>query len=82
LPTPEKEIAMTEIHYGVVRVAGRWRLIGQGLTLDGYETRKAATRAALRLTSFATGLGVPVDLHMQDENGGLRRKRLRTDGRA
>lgn len=73
---------MTEIHYGVVRVAGRWRLIGQGLTLDGYETRKAATRAALRLTSFATGLGVPVDLHMQDENGGLRRKRLRTDGRA
>ncbi|MDG2523119.1 hypothetical protein P7B02_16430 [Caulobacter segnis] len=73
---------MTEIHYGVVRVAGRWRLIGQGLNLDSYDSRKAATRAALRLTSFATGLGVPVDLHMQDENGGLRRKRLRTDGLA
>ena len=73
---------MTEIHYGVVQVAGRWRLIGEGLTLDGYESRKAATRAALRLTSFATGLGVPVDLHLQDENGGLRRKRLGVDGRA
>ena len=63
---------MTEVHYGVVRTSQGWSLIGDALRVP-YSTRGAAERAARRLAEQSTGIGIPVQMHMQDEDGQLRR---------
>jgi len=64
---------MTEVHYGVVRTNTGWSLIGDALRVGPYPTRGAAERAARALAEQSTGIGIPVQMHMQDEDGQLRR---------
>ena len=60
---------MHAMHYGVVRIRGRWRIIGENLSYGDYKDRQQAERAALRLAEQSAGL--PVQLHVQDELGRL-----------
>ena len=64
---------MIEVHYGVVRIEGAWRVISQGLRLGRFETREQALRVMDRMAAQVAGL--PVDLHLQDETGELRHER-------
>ena len=64
---------MIEVHYGVVRIEGRWTVISQGLRFGAFETAAEAQELARRLADLAAGL--PVDLHLQDEDGVLRLER-------
>jgi hypothetical protein len=59
-----------EVHYGVVRQGDGWAIIGPGLKVGGYARRSSAVRAARRLALSSAGL--PVLLHVQDEDGVLR----------
>jgi hypothetical protein len=60
---------MPDMHYGVVLIRGRWRIIGEHLSYGAFEDRKEAERAATRLAELSAGL--PVQLHVQDELGRL-----------
>ncbi len=62
---------MTEVHYGVVRVGETWAIIGDQLRVGAYTTRGQAEIAALRLAEQATGVGLPVRMHLQDDTGEL-----------
>jgi len=64
---------MTEVHYGVVRVGDRWSIIGENLRFGAYETRGEARAAASRLAAHPAGLGLPVMLHVQEEDWELPR---------
>jgi hypothetical protein len=62
---------MTEVHYGVVRVGNTWAIIGDQLRVGAYATRRQAVSAARRLAEQATGVGLPVQMHLQDDTGEL-----------
>jgi hypothetical protein len=64
---------MTEVHYGVVRVGDRWSIIGENLRFGAYETRGEARAAVSRLAAHPAGLGLPVMLHVQEEDWELPR---------
>ena len=63
---------MIEVHYGVVQIDGRWTVIGEGLRLGSYDTPAEAEEVASRMAAQAAGL--PVQLHLQNEAGELRRE--------
>ena len=63
---------MIEVQYGVIRVEDRWIVISQGLRFGGYDTEAEAEQIARRMADQAAGL--PVQLHIQDERGALRRE--------
>ena len=67
---------MTEVHYGVVRVGDTWAIIGDQLRVGAYATRRQAEGAARRLAEQATGVGLPVKMHLQDDTGELLRPTL------
>lgn len=67
---------MTEVHYGVVRVGDHWAIVGDHLRFGSYRTRNQASAAATRLAEQSTGVGLPVLLHVQDEDGLLPEPRL------
>ena len=56
---------MIEVHYGVVRMDGRWTVIGDGLKLKSYDTQAQAKRAARRMADQV--VVVPVHLHVEAE---------------
>ncbi len=62
---------MAEVHYGVVRVGKTWAVIGEQLRVGAYATRDQAEYAARSLAAQATGVGLPVRMHLQDETGEL-----------
>ncbi|PHY13763.1 hypothetical protein CSW58_03635 [Caulobacter sp. B11] len=62
---------MTEVHYGVVRVGEVWSIIGDHLRVGRYPTRDLAQAAAVRLAQQASGVGLPVHMHFQDDSGEL-----------
>lgn len=64
---------MIEVHYGIVRIEGRWSIIGEGLRFGSFQTRAEAETVARRMADQAAGL--PVQLHLQDDAGELRRER-------
>jgi len=61
---------MVEVHVGVVRINGEWRIISPGLRTGPYATRDEAERAARKLADHSA---LPVSLHVQTENGQLQR---------
>ena len=61
---------MADVNYGVVRQNGVWTIIGAGLRFGSYKTRRSAERAVRRLAGKSAGL--PVQLHVQAEDGELR----------
>lgn len=69
---------MSEVNYGVVRISGRWTIIGAGLRYGAYETREEAEEAMRRLAAQTAGL--PVNLHVEDEHGQLRRSAGPSEG--
>ncbi len=62
---------MTEVHYGVVRVGNYWSIVGDHLRFGAYSSRRQASEAATRLAEQSTGIGLPVLLHVQEEDGVL-----------
>jgi hypothetical protein len=71
-----REVVMTEVHYGVVRVGETWAIIGDQLRVGAYTTRRQAESAARRLAEQATGVGLPVRMHLQDDTGQLHKPTL------
>ena len=63
---------MIEVQYGVVRIKDRWTVISQGLRFGSYDSEAQAEQVARRMADQAAGL--PVQLHIQDELGALRRE--------
>jgi hypothetical protein len=63
---------MLEIHYGVVQINGEWMVISEGLRSGPYRTEAEAEQLARRMAAEAAGLGVQI--HLQDEAGGLHRE--------
>jgi hypothetical protein len=63
------EPRLPKVNYGVVRLGEGWAIIGPGLKVGGYRHRSSALRAARRLALRSGGL--PVQLHVQDEDGVL-----------
>ncbi|WP_411675607.1 hypothetical protein [Caulobacter segnis] len=61
-------LPMTEVHYGVVRVGDHWSIIGDNLRFGAYETLGEARAAAHRLAEHPAGLGLPVMMHVQEED--------------
>jgi len=59
---------MTEVHYGVVRIGDHWSIVGDNLRFGHYATRFEASDAALRLAEQSSGMGVPVRLHVQEDD--------------
>lgn len=59
---------MAEVHYGVVRQDGRWRIVGRNLRFGSYVRQSAAVTAARRLAQRSLPAGI---LHIQDETGEL-----------
>jgi len=66
---------MIHVHYGVVRIEGTWRVISDGLQLGAFDTREDAEALARRMAEAAPG-GVPVHLHLQNDDGELHREDL------
>ena len=62
---------MLDLNYGVVAIAGRWTIIGDGLRFGSFATADEAKAAAQRLAEQAVEL--PVTLHVQDRFGQLHR---------
>lgn len=62
---------MAEVHFGVVRMDGRWTVIGSALRTRSFETQEQAERVARRFASEV--IGRPVYLHLQTQDGELRR---------
>jgi hypothetical protein len=60
---------MLDLNYGVVEIAGRWTIIGQGLRFGSFATAAEAEAIARKLAEQAAGL--PVQLHVQDAWGEL-----------
>ena len=60
------------MQYGVVRLAGRWTIISEGLRFGSYATENEAEEVVRRMADQAAGL--KVQLHLQRENGELRRE--------
>ncbi|MBU4434087.1 MAG: hypothetical protein PSX79_05270 [bacterium] len=67
---------MTEVHYGVVRVGDYWSIVGDHLRFGHYPTQRQASDAASRLAEQSTGVGLPVSLHVQNEDFVLPRPTL------
>lgn len=65
---------MDSLHYGVVRFADRWKLLGHGLKYGDFDSRDAALRAAEGLADYARGLGLQVQMHAHDADGTLHRQ--------
>lgn len=59
---------MTEVHYGVVRVGDHWSIVGDHLRFGHYGTQQQASQAASRLAEQSTGVGLPVMLHVQEDD--------------
>ncbi len=64
--------AMFSVQYGVVRIDGRWTIISEGLRFGAYDTSAEAEQVARLMADQAAG--APVQLHLQDEAGELRRE--------
>ena len=62
---------MMSVQYGVVRIDGRWTVISQGLRYGSYETGAEAEQVARLMADQAA---LPVELHLQNEAGELRRE--------
>jgi hypothetical protein len=62
---------MMNVQYGVVRIDGHWTVISQGLRYGAFDTSAEAEEVA---RSMADQAAVPVQLHLQDESGQLRRE--------
>lgn len=60
---------MAEIHYGVVRVAEGWRIVGPALRTRAFATKAEAENVARRFAGEV--IGRPVLLHVQGEDGEL-----------
>ena len=60
---------MSEVHYGVVHQAGRWRIIGDNLRFGSYARRDLAVEAARRLAEKT--VAGEIQLHVQQESGEL-----------
>ena len=60
---------MIEVHYGVVKIGGEWKVIGRGLRSGHFETKVEAERVARRMADHSSGL--MVQLHLQNEIGEL-----------
>ncbi len=60
---------MLDLNYGVVEIAGRWTIIGQGLRFGSFATAAEAEAVARKMAEQAAGL--PVQLHVQDAWGEL-----------
>jgi hypothetical protein len=67
---------MIEVHYGVVQIGGRWTIISEGLRFGSYATAAEAEYTARNMAKLA---GLPVQLHLQDEAGQLRREEQAAD---
>ena len=65
-------MAMIEVHYGVVRIDGRWIIISEGLRFGSYDTAAEAEQMARHIADQAAGL--PVQLHLQNDAGEVRRE--------
>jgi hypothetical protein len=65
---------MDSLHYGVVRFADRWKLVGKGLRFGDFPTQREALAAAERLADQARGLDLDVTLHAHDADGVLHRQ--------
>ncbi len=63
---------MIQVQYGVIRIEDHWTVISQGLRFGRYDTEAEAEQVARRMAEQAAGL--PVQLHIQDERGELRRE--------
>lgn len=61
---------MSEIHYGVVRIAGGWTVVGPSLRTRSFATKTEAEGVARRFASEV--IGRPVMIHLQNEDGELR----------
>ena len=62
---------MIEVHYGVVQIEDRWTIISEGLRLGSYDTKADAEDVVRRMVDQAAVL--PVQLHLQDEDGSFHR---------
>ena len=62
---------MDNLHYGVVRFADRWKVVGKGLRWGDFASQDEALAAAERLANQARGLDLHVTLHAHDADGVL-----------
>ena len=62
---------MAAVNFGVVRIDGRWTVIGPALRTRSFETQEQAERVARRFADEV--IGRPVYLHLQAQDGELRR---------
>jgi len=60
---------MSEIHFGVVRIANGWSVVGPSLRTRSFATKAQAERVARRFAGEV--IGRPVLLHVQGEDGEL-----------
>ncbi len=61
---------MAEIHFGVVRIADRWTIVGPALRMRSFDTQAEAETVARRFAGEV--IGRPVLLSLQEEDGVLR----------
>ena len=61
---------MIEVHYGVVRIDGRWTIISEGLRFGSYDKAAEVEQIAQHIADRAAGL--PVQLHLQNDAGEVR----------
>ena len=64
---------MNPVHYGAVKFADRWKIVGQGLRWGDYQTLDEAVAAAERLADQGRGVGLDVHVHVHEANGALHR---------
>lgn len=65
---------MDSLHYGVVRFADHWKVVGKGLRWGDFPSQEEALAAAERLAAQARGLDLNVTLHAHDADGVLHRQ--------
>lgn len=68
---------MAEIHYGVVRLGDGWTIIGNALRTRSFATQIEAEAVVRRFAGEVVGREVIV--HMQGEDGELRRAAVQDD---
>ena len=61
---------MAEIHFGVVRIADGWSVVGPALRTRSFATQAQAEGVARRFAREV--IGRPVLIHLQEEDGELR----------